>query len=243
MAGAPGFEPGNGGIKIPCLTTWLRPNAAAEHIGVGGSCPRIGARLTMWTDRAGGGGGPCDGTAARQRCAGPKFRNVIKSLCRDSAVVAWRAEGVSGTGPCAAPLCAALLEACTMRARTAVLALTFAAAFAVPALAQTTTPPATTTKPAATTPAPATPAPATPAPATTPPATTAPAKPPAASTGATSPAKPGAPPSAAETALHQRQAACGAEWRAAKAAGKIPAGQTWPKYWSACNTRLKAQGK
>lgn len=109
-----------------------------------------------------------------------------------------------------------------MRARTAVLALTFAAAFAVPALAQTTTPPATTTKPAA---------------------TTAPAKPPAASTGATSPAKPGAPPSAAETALHQRQAACGAEWRAAKAAGKIPAGQTWPKYWSACNTRLKAQGK
>ena len=97
-----------------------------------------------------------------------------------------------------------------MRARTAVLALTFAAAFAVPALAQTTTPPA---------------------------------KPPAASTGATSPAKPGAPPSAAETALHQRQAACGAEWRAAKAAGKIPAGQTWPKYWSSCNTRLKAQGK
>jgi hypothetical protein len=26
MAGAPGFEPGNGGIKIRCLTTWLRPN-------------------------------------------------------------------------------------------------------------------------------------------------------------------------------------------------------------------------
>src|SRR4051812_35893173 len=25
MAGAPGFEPGNGGIKIRCLTTWLRP--------------------------------------------------------------------------------------------------------------------------------------------------------------------------------------------------------------------------
>ena len=119
-----------------------------------------------------------------------------------------------------------------MRAPAAVVALTFAAAFAVPALAQTTTPPATTTKPAA----------PTPAPATAPSATTAPAKPPAA-TGATSPAKPGAPPSTAETALHQRQAACGAEWRAAKAAGKIPAGQTWPKYWSACNTRLKAQGK
>ncbi len=125
-----------------------------------------------------------------------------------------------------------------MRAPAAVVALTFAAAFAVPALAQTTTPPATTTKPAA-----PTPAPVTPPPATAPSATTAPAKPPAAATGATSPAKPGAPPSAAETALHQRQAACGAEWRAAKAAGKIPAGQTWPKYWSACNTRLKAQGK
>src|SRR5436305_10781260 len=25
MTGAPGFEPGNGGIKIRCLTTWLRP--------------------------------------------------------------------------------------------------------------------------------------------------------------------------------------------------------------------------
>lgn len=120
-----------------------------------------------------------------------------------------------------------------MRAPAAVVALTFAAAFAVPAVAQTTTPPATTTKPAA----------PTPAPATAPSATTAPAKPPAAATGATSPAKPGAPTSTAETALHQRQAACGAEWRAAKAAGKIPAGQTWPKYWSACNTRLKAQGK
>src|SRR5437868_3536637 len=27
MAGAPGLEPGNGGIKIRCLTTWLRPIA------------------------------------------------------------------------------------------------------------------------------------------------------------------------------------------------------------------------
>src|SRR5690606_19916655 len=25
VAGAPGFEPGNGGIKTRCLTTWLRP--------------------------------------------------------------------------------------------------------------------------------------------------------------------------------------------------------------------------
>ena len=26
MAGAPGFEPGNGGTKNRCLTAWLRPN-------------------------------------------------------------------------------------------------------------------------------------------------------------------------------------------------------------------------
>ena len=32
LAGAPGFEPGDGGIKIHCLTTWLRPNAA-DHSG------------------------------------------------------------------------------------------------------------------------------------------------------------------------------------------------------------------
>src|SRR3569832_619329 len=31
LAGAPGFEPGNGGIKIRCLTTWLRPNTAREY--------------------------------------------------------------------------------------------------------------------------------------------------------------------------------------------------------------------
>lgn len=32
LAGAPGFEPGDGGIKIHCLTTWLRPNAV-DHSG------------------------------------------------------------------------------------------------------------------------------------------------------------------------------------------------------------------
>jgi hypothetical protein len=36
LAGAPGFEPGNAGIKIRCLTTWLRPKPA--------SAPRIAAR-------------------------------------------------------------------------------------------------------------------------------------------------------------------------------------------------------
>jgi hypothetical protein len=34
LAGAPGFEPGNGGIKIRCLTTWLRPiDAQIERAG------------------------------------------------------------------------------------------------------------------------------------------------------------------------------------------------------------------
>ena len=30
MAGAPGFEPGNGGTKNRCLTTWRRPNGAVR---------------------------------------------------------------------------------------------------------------------------------------------------------------------------------------------------------------------
>ena len=45
--------------------------------------------------------------------------------------------------------------------------------------------------------------------------------------------------SPAMLAVHDRQRQCGAQWKADKAAGKIPAGQTWPKYWSACNTRMK----
>jgi hypothetical protein len=35
LAGAPGFEPGNGGIKILCLTTWLRPNRRRNIRGGG----------------------------------------------------------------------------------------------------------------------------------------------------------------------------------------------------------------
>ncbi|HMA50433.1 MAG TPA: hypothetical protein VKP60_11810 [Magnetospirillaceae bacterium] len=45
--------------------------------------------------------------------------------------------------------------------------------------------------------------------------------------------------SPAMVAMHDRQRQCGQMWKADKAAGKIPAGQTWPQYWSACNTRLK----
>ena len=51
------------------------------------------------------------------------------------------------------------------------------------------------------------------------------------------------PPTAGQLAARKRQKECGAEWKAAKKAGKIEKGMTWPKYWSACNKRLKAAGK
>jgi len=43
-------------------------------------------------------------------------------------------------------------------------------------------------------------------------------------------------------AMHARQRACGKEWKADKAAGKIPAGMKWPQYWHECNKRKKAEG-
>lgn len=105
-------------------------------------------------------------------------------------------------------------------------------------------------KPAAAAPAAAKPAVAAPAPAATAPAAApaAPAKPaavtPAKPAAATTPAaKPAAAPSAGRAAETARMKTCGAEWKADKAAGKIPAGQKWPQYWSACNTRLKAAGQ
>ncbi len=42
-----------------------------------------------------------------------------------------------------------------------------------------------------------------------------------------------------QKATRERQTKCGAEWKASKAAGKVQKGMTWPKYWSACNKRLK----
>lgn len=84
----------------------------------------------------------------------------------------------------------------------------------------------------------------------------APTPPPAAEkTAAPPPAKPAAttPPPAATTTTEQkpmssgraamiaRERACGAEWKADKAAGKIPAGMKWPQYWSACDKRKKAE--
>ena len=50
------------------------------------------------------------------------------------------------------------------------------------------------------------------------------------------------PTSAGQKAMRERQKTCGAEWKQAKAAGKIEKGMNWPKYWSACNKRLKTAG-
>ncbi len=70
--------------------------------------------------------------------------------------------------------------------------------------------------------------------------TAAPAAPAETKTTAAPTAKTKKPPSAGQVALRERQKKCGAEWKAAKAAGKIETGMKWPKFWSACNKRLKS---
>jgi len=49
--------------------------------------------------------------------------------------------------------------------------------------------------------------------------------------------------SAVQVAARERQKKCGAEWKEAKVANKIEKGTTWPKFWSACNKRLKSASK
>jgi hypothetical protein len=49
-------------------------------------------------------------------------------------------------------------------------------------------------------------------------------------------------PADGRQAEYARERSCGADWKADKAAGKVPAGMTWPKYWSECNKRKKAAG-
>jgi hypothetical protein len=48
-------------------------------------------------------------------------------------------------------------------------------------------------------------------------------------------------PTKGQLEARERQKKCGAEWREAKAKGTLEKGITWPKYWSACNKRLKQQ--
>ena len=86
-------------------------------------------------------------------------------------------------------------------------------------------------KPAAPAAAPAAAAPEKPAPAAT-------AKPPAPKSTST----PATKPTGGRAAEVARERACGKDWKADKAAGKIPQGMTWPKYWSACDKRKKAEG-
>ena len=72
------------------------------------------------------------------------------------------------------------------------------------------------------------------------------AQPAVAAPSAPAPAQSAPPASAAggRAAMLIRQKQCGAEWRAQKVTliAQTP-GLTWPKYWSQCNTRLKAAGQ
>lgn len=52
----------------------------------------------------------------------------------------------------------------------------------------------------------------------------------------------GKPLSAGEVAFRQRIHECGNEWQQDKAKGTLAAGEKWPHFWSACNTRLKTHG-
>jgi hypothetical protein len=75
------------------------------------------------------------------------------------------------------------------------------------------------------------------APAPTAPVTASPAPAPASRSAA-----PVAPGKSGRQAMVARERACGAEWKADKAAGKIQPGQKWPQYWHECDQRKKAQG-
>jgi hypothetical protein len=55
-------------------------------------------------------------------------------------------------------------------------------------------------------------------------------------------AQPGAPAKSGRQAADERRRACGAEWKAEKEAGKVATRMTWPKFYSACNKRKKAEG-
>lgn len=66
----------------------------------------------------------------------------------------------------------------------------------------------------------------------------APAKP---ATTASKPAASAAEGQPGRVAMIARERACGADWKADKAAGRT-GDLNWPQYWSECNKRKKAQG-
>ena len=45
LAGVPGFEPGNAGIKIRCLTAWRYPNEERTFLATGTRCALMSCRL------------------------------------------------------------------------------------------------------------------------------------------------------------------------------------------------------
>jgi hypothetical protein len=47
---------------------------------------------------------------------------------------------------------------------------------------------------------------------------------------------------AEEHAFEQRERSCAADWKAAKAAGKVTEGTTWPTFWRECDQHKKAMG-
>jgi len=51
--------------------------------------------------------------------------------------------------------------------------------------------------------------------------------------------KPKKQPTAAQMAARERMSKCSAEWKEAKAGGKLAKDAKWPKFWSECNMRLK----
>jgi len=59
---------------------------------------------------------------------------------------------------------------------------------------------------------------------------------------ATATAKPAKGQTPGQIAARERQKKCAAEWKQAKADGKLEKGMKWPKFWSACNKRLKGAG-
>jgi hypothetical protein len=50
-------------------------------------------------------------------------------------------------------------------------------------------------------------------------------------------------PTAGQLAARERMTKCSAEWKGAKAAGKVTKEMKWPKFWSECNKRLKGGDK
>ena len=55
--------------------------------------------------------------------------------------------------------------------------------------------------------------------------------------------KPKKEPTAAQLAARERMTKCSAEWKEAKAGGKLAKDAKWPKFWSECNARLKGGTK